>query len=67
MDQSGFIVLHSTWLKPVDGHVPVIEGVHISSQEPEIAYDLVKQNALRAHACINVEALNEQVFWKVCT
>ena len=65
IDGSGFVILNSKWFEPGAPEIKHIEGIHISSVEPEIANDLTK-TGLQASECINMIHIRTQRFWKVC-
>ena len=64
IDKSGFVILNSKWFEPGAPEIEHIEGIHISSEEPEIAYDLT-DNGLQAITCINTIDIRTQTFWQV--
>ena len=64
IDRSGFVILNSKWFEPGTPEIEHIEGIHISSEEPEIANDL-SNTRLQASTCINMIDIRTQTFWKV--
>ena len=64
IDSAGFIVAHKDWIIP-SKTTPETENVHVSEKEPYLANRLKALNLMTASACVNVEELRDQYFWKV--
>ena len=63
VDNSGFIVVHKNF---VDDMSPAqVKNVHISVKEPVIARDLVTTKVMTRAACVNLQELRNQYYWKV--
>ena len=58
-------MLNSNWFGPSKPEIKNIEGIHISSVEPEITEDLESAQILHGLTCINIRDLREQNTWRV--
>lgn len=65
IDNSGYIVFSDNFIFPQNGKVPIIDSIHITVTEQEIANRLIKENILHARGCINVATFQNKYFWEI--
>ena len=66
MDRAGFLVVHRDWFEaPQSDDDWFSRNVHVAEREPGIARDMISQNIIRKHACVNITGIREQYSWDV--
>ncbi|KAL9960900.1 hypothetical protein ACROYT_G034408 [Oculina patagonica] len=64
MDSAGFLVMHEDFMDPsADKHV--VEHVHITEKEKQIAQDMISNGYLVKKDCRNLDDIEKQTFYEV--